>query len=347
MGQFPYECDRCGGGDERCGRDEDGHPKDCTGGQLCWEPHCVIFLDRTQAQPHLNAEASAFLSDIEKTLPETQPAAELVCLGPAVYSAYGYATPACIRLGTKIMFADAEKAECVEGRLEHKDADDVEFASAILVRIRCRTCCGSNNIASVIPARWRASTPAVTAPPQTTAAVAPASAASAAPATITPAIRIVDEWEFANQGISDFGWGMIGLWGDKVTLVGHLRGQERTRDEVTGEWMYFFSSRIESKHWDEEQKMTYVETESGSRYYLGTRCPAELRVHKHARLPYFLSEFKEPEEEAADDEERASSQKAKKKHKAKKGDKRKHVPTPSSDAATTSKDEPRKSEAKL
>ena len=46
MGYFPYDCEKCGGGDARCGQ---GHKK-CEGGQFCWEDAMVFKVGRTKIQ---------------------------------------------------------------------------------------------------------------------------------------------------------------------------------------------------------------------------------------------------------------------------------------------------------
>ena len=65
MGQFPYECAKCGGGYERCAfctenkchrcDDLDNDPEackngheECEGGQFCWEDDVMIIIDKNQ-----------------------------------------------------------------------------------------------------------------------------------------------------------------------------------------------------------------------------------------------------------------------------------------------------------
>ena len=62
MGQFPYLCEKCGGGDERCCNescDVDG----CPGGQFCWSNSamCVMY--------HINLSDKS-LSDVQKDISE-------------------------------------------------------------------------------------------------------------------------------------------------------------------------------------------------------------------------------------------------------------------------------------
>ncbi len=42
MGLFPYECDKCRGGDFRCGSTV--CKSTCKGGQFCWEERVVLVL---------------------------------------------------------------------------------------------------------------------------------------------------------------------------------------------------------------------------------------------------------------------------------------------------------------
>ena len=48
MGYFPYECETCGGGEERCGRGQEH--KNCQGGQMCWEDAMVFKCGRIKIQ---------------------------------------------------------------------------------------------------------------------------------------------------------------------------------------------------------------------------------------------------------------------------------------------------------
>jgi hypothetical protein len=44
MGEFPYICEKCGGGDERCCSDM-CEEEDCGGGQFCWSSSAVCVID--------------------------------------------------------------------------------------------------------------------------------------------------------------------------------------------------------------------------------------------------------------------------------------------------------------
>lgn len=44
MGMFPYICQECGGGDERCCSDE-CEEVDCEGGQFCWSESAICVID--------------------------------------------------------------------------------------------------------------------------------------------------------------------------------------------------------------------------------------------------------------------------------------------------------------
>jgi hypothetical protein len=44
MGQFPYLCEKCGGGDERC-CNESCEEEDCMGGQFCWSESAICVID--------------------------------------------------------------------------------------------------------------------------------------------------------------------------------------------------------------------------------------------------------------------------------------------------------------
>ena len=43
MGMFPYECDKCRGGDFRCGNKFCSIPN-CKGSQFCWDNNVIIIL---------------------------------------------------------------------------------------------------------------------------------------------------------------------------------------------------------------------------------------------------------------------------------------------------------------
>lgn len=45
MGMFPYTCDVCGGGYNRCGNPQ--CKPDCEGGQMCWEEECYVLVKGT------------------------------------------------------------------------------------------------------------------------------------------------------------------------------------------------------------------------------------------------------------------------------------------------------------
>jgi len=46
MGQFPYICEQCGGGDVRCcTTHEESEDSPCEGGQTCWSENAVCVID--------------------------------------------------------------------------------------------------------------------------------------------------------------------------------------------------------------------------------------------------------------------------------------------------------------
>lgn len=60
MGQFPYECSKCGGGYKRCGQQEEHVELDCDerqvywcdGGQFCWEDDLVAQIEGTDGETY-------------------------------------------------------------------------------------------------------------------------------------------------------------------------------------------------------------------------------------------------------------------------------------------------------
>lgn len=66
MGLFPYTCEACGGGYERCGVVEH---KNCSGGQFCYEDNVVIFVNEERFDGVYNGYGQVETSDHDIYIP--------------------------------------------------------------------------------------------------------------------------------------------------------------------------------------------------------------------------------------------------------------------------------------
>ena len=68
MGMFTYECEKCGGGEERCGRSH----KNCKGGQFCWEDDMVFKFGRSKIYGHYDGYGRMGINDDDAKRPMFQ-----------------------------------------------------------------------------------------------------------------------------------------------------------------------------------------------------------------------------------------------------------------------------------
>ena len=69
MGMFTYECEKCGGGEERCG--SSSH-KNCKGGQFCWEDSMVFKFGRSKIYGQYDGYGRMGINDDDAKLPMFQ-----------------------------------------------------------------------------------------------------------------------------------------------------------------------------------------------------------------------------------------------------------------------------------